>query len=59
MNGKETYIGRYYNQNDAFLAYKKFKENLIKKMAQEEFSRSNITKKCYDAMMSYEVEITD
>ena len=35
------------------------KENLIKQIAQIEFDKGNITKVCYDAMMKYEVEITD
>lgn len=44
---------------DAFYYYKKYKEDTIKQMAQEEFSKGNITKHCYDAMMKYQVEITD
>jgi hypothetical protein len=59
VNSKETYLGRYDNALDAFYAYKNFKENLIKKTAQEEYDKENITKRCYEAMMSYEVEITD
>ena len=59
INGKETYIGRYYDPNSAFLAYKVFKEKLIKQIAQEEYDKGNVTKRCYDAMMQYEVEITD
>ena len=35
------------------------KENLIKQVAKEEYSKGNITKQCYEAMMKYEVEITD
>lgn len=59
IDGKETYIGRFRNPNDAFLAYKNVKEKYIKQVAQEEFKEGNITKQCYDAMMNYEVEITD
>lgn len=44
---------------EAFLTYKQYKENLIKQIAQIEFDRGNITKRCYDAMMKYKVEITD
>lgn len=44
---------------EAFYLYKTYKETYIKQIAQEEYSMGNITKKCYDAMMSYEVEITD
>lgn len=53
------HLGLYDTPEDAFLAYKKYKENLIKQIAQIEFDKENITKECYDAMMKYEVEITD
>lgn len=45
--------------NEAFLDYKECKESIIKQVAQTEFYNGNITKRCYDAMMKYEVEITD
>lgn len=60
--------GQQYNKNagyyptpeDAFyLGYKPTKERYIQKVAQEEFYKGNITKRCYEAMMKYEVEITD
>ena len=44
---------------DAFASYKAEKEKVIKQVAQEEFDKGNITKKCYEAMINYEVEITD
>ena len=53
------HIGVYDTSEEAFYAYKEAKESYIKQVAQEEYSLGNITKKCYDAMMSYEVEITD
>ena len=43
----------------AFNAYKIYKENIIKQVAEIEYLNGNITKRCYDAMLSYEVEITD
>lgn len=53
-------IGRYPTPEDAFyLGYKPYKEAYIQKVAQEEFGKGNITKHCYDAMMNYQVEITD
>ena len=60
-NGKAVseHIGVYDTSEEAFYAYKEAKESYIKQVAQEEYSLDNITKKCYDAMMSYEVEITD
>lgn len=57
--GKNTYIGYYCTPQDAFLAYKNVKEKYIKQIAQEEYDKGNITEQCYNAMMSYEVEITD
>lgn len=42
-----------------FNEYKQYKEKLIKQVAKEEFDKGNITKRCYDAMMNYQVEITD
>ena len=56
---KRVCIGRYNTLEEAFQAYKNFKENIIKQVAQIEFDKGNITKKCYEAMMKYEVEITD
>ena len=55
----ELHLGYYQNANDAFDAYKKFKENVIKKMAQYEFKKGTITKQCCDAMLAYEVDIKD
>ena len=50
----------YPTPEDAFyLGYKPYKEAYIKQIAQEEYEKGNITEKCYDAMMSYQVEITD
>ena len=57
---QQNNIGYYLTPKDAFyLGYKPYKESLIKQVAQEEYSKGNITKQCYDAMMNYEVEITD
>lgn len=39
--------------------YKVKKEMQIKQIAKIEYNNGNITKKCYEAMMSYKVEITD
>ena len=59
INGKETYLDRSKTPEEGFLIYKNFKERIIKQVAQEEYDKGNITKKCYDAMMKYKVEITD
>ena len=52
-------LGCYPTPEKAFIAYKNYKEDIIKKVAQIEFDAGNITEQCYQAMMSYEVEITD
>lgn len=57
--GKNIHIKYCKTPEEAFQAYKIYKENLIKQIAQDEYDKGNIIKKCYDAMMSYQVEITD
>lgn len=52
-------IGNYSTSNSAFNAYKIYKEDIIKKVAEIEYENKNITKECYDAMMNYIVEIDD
>lgn len=59
ITGKREYLGSYSTPYYAFLAYKKYKENLIKQVARIEYDKGNISKQCYEAMMRYEVEITD
>lgn len=56
---KNIYLGVYNTPEEAFYVYKNFKEKLIKNNAKQEYSNHNITKQCYDAMITYEVEITD
>lgn len=56
---KNERLGRYKTPELAFESYKIYKEMQIKQVAQEEYNKGNITKKCYDAMINYEVEITD
>ena len=56
-NGK--YVGLSKTPEEAFEIYKIKKEESIKQIAQEEYDKGNITKRCYNAMMNYEVEITD
>lgn len=52
-------LGRYNTVEEAFFAYKSAKEAYIKQVAQEYYDRGEITKKAYDALMAYEIEITD
>ncbi len=51
------YLGRYNTPEDAFYAYKKYKEEYIKQVADE--YKDKIPQKLYDAMYNYKVEITD
>lgn len=53
------FLGYYSTADEVFNVYKNKKEEIIKQVAQEEYNKGNITKKCYDAMMNYQVEITD
>lgn len=56
---KAVDLGHYPTSEKAFQAYKIYKESIIKQVAEVEYKTGNITKKCYRAMMDYEVEITD
>lgn len=58
-NGKRIRhkIGRFNTPEEAFNAYKQFKEKYIKQVADE--YKDKIPKKLYEAMYNYKVEITD
>lgn len=56
-NKKVIYLGTYNTIEEAFLAYKIFKENYIKQVADE--YKDLIPQRLYDAMYKYEVEIND
>lgn len=56
MNKKE-HLGNYNSPLQAFKAYKEFKEQYIKEVAEE--YRDKIPKKLYEAMYKWEVEIND
>ena len=59
-NNVEINLGSYVSVEDAFNAYKITKENHIKQVADEYKAKyPNFPQKLYDAMYSYEVEITD
>lgn len=55
----QKYLGTFDTTEEAFLAYKKEKESYVKQVAKEEYYKGNIAKQCYEAMVNYEVEITD
>lgn len=56
-NGKPIYLGRYDTPEEAFFAYKKAKEAYIKEVAEK--YKGKIDPRAYEALMNYEVEITD
>lgn len=59
-SGKPTnHIGTFNTPEEAFQAYKIAKEQYIKELAEKYFQEGKITEKVYDALMKYEVEITD
>lgn len=53
--GKSIYLGSHKSQEEAFQAYKEYKENLIKQVAKEEYEKGNIIKEVYDNLMKWEV----
>lgn len=57
INGKRKFLGYFDNENYAFEAYKKFKEDYIKEKAEE--YKEKIPKRLYEAMYDYIVEIDD
>ena len=58
-SGKSIHLGVYDTPEEAFKSYKYAKEKYIKEIAEKYFQEGKITKKVYDALMKYEVEITD
>lgn len=59
LSNTRKHIGIFDTPELAFNAYKRYKEHIIRQIAQIEYDNGTITKECYDAMMRYEVEITD
>lgn len=59
FKNKCEYLGDYHTLEEAFEVYKQYKESIIKQVAKEEYNKGNITKRCYEAMINYKVEITD
>ena len=56
---KREFIGSFDTAEQAFNAYKVAKEQYIKELAEKYFKEGKIIKKVYDALMKYEVEMTD
>ena len=57
INNNTISLGRYKTPEEAFMAYKEYKEKTIKELANK--YKTQIPQKLYDAMYQYEVEITD
>lgn len=57
ISGKKTKLGYFPTIEEAFQTYKKFKENVIRETAEK--YKGKIPYKVYDAMLRWEVEITD
>lgn len=52
-------VGVFDNEQDAFNAYKKAKEGYIKQVAEELFSKGEVTEKVYKALLKYDVKQYD
>ena len=55
--GKSEYLGSFKTELEAFNAYKEAKESFIKEQANK--FKSQIDPRAYNALMNYQVEITD
>ena len=59
FTNKREEFGYYSTPERAFQEYKAHKEIIIKRVAEIEYEKGNITKECFEAMLNYEVEIDD
>ena len=57
LGGRNKRIGRFYNAQEAFYAYKEVKESHIKEVANK--WKDRIDPRVYNALMSWNIEITD
>lgn len=57
--GKQEYLGTFKTPEEAFYVYKEAKEAHIKEVADEYYSKGLITKRVYDALYRWTIEITD
>lgn len=57
VEGKRKHVGRYYCEKEAFYAYKVAKEQYIKEVANK--WKGQIDPRVYEALMNYEVDISD
>lgn len=59
VKSKSKNLGSFYSVYEAFQAYKTAKEAYIKEVATDYYTKGKITERVYQALMKYEVEITD
>lgn len=59
LNSERKHLGYFDSPEEAFYAYKEAKEAHLKSVAEALFIEKKITKKVYDALISYKVEISD
>lgn len=60
INGRRvSYLGSFDTPEEAFSVYKSAKEKRIKEVAQNYYSKGLITKRVYDALMNYKIDIND
>lgn len=59
LANKQIHLGSFDTVEEAFNAYKIAKEKYIKELAEKYFQEGKITERVYNALMKYEVEITD
>lgn len=57
--GKSVTIGTLNNTSEAFAAYKSAKEAYIKDVANKYYSKGLITKRVYEALLNYKININD
>ena len=55
----EPHLGFFDTPEEAFQAYKSAKEQYVKERATQYFQEGKITQRVYQALMEYQVEITD
>ena len=58
-NGKRIYLGSFDTPEKAFHAYKVAKELHIQDVATQYYNEGKITKRVYDALMNYKIDIND
>lgn len=59
LNNPARNLGTFLTMEEAFLRYKTYKEDIIKRIAEIEYAKGTITKQCRDALIAYKVEIND